>query len=250
MGEVMFKLTGNEMIEEIDNGLRPEIINSIKDKYPKQRQDSKAPTFLLTYQGTFHGLMNNLGLDKDSALKIESNYHELYKEADDWVAARLQQATIDGYVTGAFGLRLRTLLLLMNGPGKLGYKAAAEGRTAGNMMGQSYGLLNSRAANEFRERVWASPYIYDIFLCAQIHDSIYLFFKNTAGITKWVNDNLIDCMKWDGLVELQHPTVKLGANLDIYYPDWSKACTLPNYISIEQILERTVKHEEKLQKVP
>jgi DNA polymerase-1 len=214
-----------------------ESINSIAEKYPHLRQASKAPTFLLTYQGTFHGLMNNLGLDQASALIIEANYHELYKEADKWVDDRLQQACVDGYVTGAFGLRLRTPLLKLNGKGKLNYKAAQEGRTAGNMLGQSYGQLNSRAANEFRERVWASEYKYDIILCAQIHDAIYLIWRNTVGITKWVNDNLIDCMKWCELVELQHPTVKLGAALDIFYPDWSIKTTLSNNDSIQNIYE-------------
>ena len=212
-------------------------INSIKDRYPVLRQASKEPTFLLTYQGTFHGLMNSLGLDKAIAQTIEANYHELYRESDEWVAERLQQACLDGYVTGAFGLRLRTPLLKLNGKGKLNYKAAAEGRTAGNMLGQSYGMLNSRAANEFRERVWASPYKYDILLCAQIHDAIYLFWRNTAGITKWVNDNLIDCMKWCGLTELQHPKIKLGAELDIYYPDWSKPTTLKNNMTLTDILK-------------
>lgn len=214
-----------------------ESINSIADKYPHLRQASKAPTFLLTYQGTYHGLMNNLGIDQATALTIESNYHELYKEADKWIDDRLQQACIDGYVTGAFGLRLRTPLLKMNGTGKLGYKAAAEGRTAGNMLGQSYGQLNSRAANEFRERVWASEYKYDILLCALIHDAIYIIWRNTAGITKWVNDNLIACMQWCELVELQHPTVKLGAALDCYYPDWSKAITIKNGASIKDIYQ-------------
>jgi DNA polymerase-1 len=212
-------------------------INSIADKYPHLRQASKAPTFLLTYQGTYHGLMNNLGLDQTSALVIEANYHDLYKEADKWVNDRLQQACIDGYVTGAFGLRLRTPLLKMNGKGKLNYKAAAEGRTAGNMLGQSYGQLNSRAANEFRERIWASEHKYDILLCAQIHDAIYLIWKNTAGITKWINDNLIACMQWCGLVELQHPTVKLGAALDIFHPDWSKKTTLDNNANVKDIYE-------------
>jgi len=203
-------------------------INSIAKLYPKLRQRSKEPTFLLTYQGTKHGLMNSLGLGMEEAEKIETNYHELYKVSDQWVADRLQQACVDGYVTGAFGLRLRTPLLKMNGPGKLHYKAAAEGRTAGNMLGQSYGMLNSRAANEFRERVWASPYRYDILLCGQIHDAIYVIWRNTVAITHWVNENLIACMEWDGLVELRHPTVKVGAELDIYYPDWAHATTLKN----------------------
>lgn len=212
-------------------------INSIAEKYPNLRQSSKAPTFLLTYGGTYHGLMNTLGLDQTSALAIESNYHKLYKEADKWVEDKIQQACVDGYVTGAFGLRLRTPLLKMNGKGKLNYKAAAEGRTAGNMLGQSYCILNTRAANELRQRIWDSPYKYDILPVCQIHDSIYIMWRNTAGITKWVNDNLIDCMKWCNLVELQHPTVKLGAKLSICYPDWSKETTLKNNASIKDIYE-------------
>jgi DNA polymerase-1 len=211
-------------------------INSIKKLYPMLRQESKVPTFLLTYGGTHHGLMSNLGLDKAEAVSIEDNYHELYKVADQWVADRIQEGCVNGYVTGAFGLRLRTPLLLMNGKGKLGYKAAAEGRTAGNMLGQSYGMLNSRAANEFRERVWASEYKYDILLCGQIHDAIYLIWRNTLNITEWINNNLIDCMEWDGLVELHHPKVKVGAELDIFYPDWSKATTLKNGMTKQDIL--------------
>jgi DNA polymerase-1 len=220
-----------------DINLQVKSINSIKNKYPNLRQASKAPTFLLTYQGTYHGLMNNLGLDKIAARTIEKQYHDLYKESDDYIADKLQQACDDGYVTGAFGLRLRTPLLRMNGRGKLNYKAAAESRTAGNMLGQSYGMLNSRAANEFRERVWASEYKYDIFLCGQIHDACYVIWRNTAGITKWVNDNIISCMEWDGLVELQHPTVKVGAELDIFYPNWSKATTLKNGMSLKAIIK-------------
>ena len=111
------------------------------------------------------------------------------------------------------------------------------------MLGQSYGLLNSRAANEFRERVWESPYKYDIFLCGQIHDAIYLFCRNKAGVVKWVNDNLIACMKWCGLVELQHPKVKLGANLDLFYPSWAKATELPNDCSMQEIYEKCMPQE-------
>lgn len=212
-----------------------ESINSIKKLYPALRQRSKAPTFALTYQGTYHTLMNNLGLSGIEAMQIEKNYHELYKVSDDWVQTQLQQATKDGYVTGAFGLKLRTPLLKMNGPGKLHYRAAAEGRTAGNMLGQSYGMLNSRAANEFRERVWASKYRYDILPCAQIHDALYFMWRNTVGITKWINDNLIACMEWDGLVELRHPTIKVGAELDIFYPNWAEATTLKNGMSKQAI---------------
>jgi len=86
-------------------------INSIATRYPVLRQNSKAPTFLLTYGGTFHGLMNNVGLDKESAQAIELNYHELYKVSDDWVADKINKASSDGYITCAFGLRVRTPIL-------------------------------------------------------------------------------------------------------------------------------------------
>jgi DNA polymerase-1 len=218
-----------------DINLSVDSINSIETHYPELRQASKAPTFLLTYQGTYHGLMNNLGLDKDTAQSIEKNYHELYAEADNWVKDKIDKARIDGYVTGAFGLRLRTPLLKSNGKGKLGYKAAAESRTAGNMLGQSYGMLNSRAANEFRERVWNSKYRYDIFVCCQIHDATYIVWRNTLGITAWINKHIIECMQWCDLTELQHPIVKLGANLDIFYPNWAKSTSIPNYATTNEI---------------
>ena len=203
-------------------------INSIKNIYPEYRQKSKEPTFLLTYGGTYHGLMNSLGLNEVDAKRIETQYHELYFESDEWVADKLQTACANGYITGAFGLRLRTPLLHLNGKGKLNYKAASEGRTAGNMLGQSYGMLNSRAANEFRERIGKSEYKYDVFICGQIHDAIYVVWKNKLDIAKWVNDNIIASMQWCELKELQHPIVKLGAELDIFYPDWTSAFTIPN----------------------
>ena len=56
-----------------------EIINSIKSKYKSLRQKSKAPTFALTYSGTYRTLMVNCGFDESTARQIESKYHELYK---------------------------------------------------------------------------------------------------------------------------------------------------------------------------
>lgn len=55
----------------------------------------------------------------------------------------------------AFGLRVRTPLLkqVVFGARGMPYEAAAEGRTAGNALGQSYGLLNNRAAVAFMKRV-------------------------------------------------------------------------------------------------
>ncbi len=207
-------------------------INSIADKYPKYRQDSKAPTFLLTYGGTYHGLMNNVGLSKEDALAIEANYHDLYKESDDWVKARLDEATRTGYVTVAFGLRVRTPILgqtILNTK-ITPYEASAESRTAGNALGQSYGLLNNRAAIEFQERVLASEYAEDIRIIALIHDAIYLDFPATLGCTEWVNINLIECMEWQNLPEIDHPVVRLGGSLELF-PTWANSISIPNKAS-------------------
>jgi DNA polymerase-1 len=210
----------------------------IKEKEHKDlRQESKAPTFLLTYGGTYHGMMSNLGWDKEKSQRIEANYHELYKESDQYVHDKLVQASKDGYVEVAFGLRVRTPLLkqVVFGAPKMPFEAAAEGRTAGNALGQSYGLLNNRAANAFMERVRKSPYRLDIKLVALIHDAIYLMIRDCAEVVEWANDNLIAEMQWQELPELQHPTVKLGASMDIFWPTWASAITLPNNSTKETI---------------
>lgn len=181
--------------------------------------------------------MKNLGFDEATAKKIEANYHELYKVSDQWVQDRLDQASQDGYVTVAFGLRLRTPLLgkTYRNKSSTPYEAQAEGRTAGNALGQSYGLLTNRACNEFMQKVWQSRFRYDIRPVAQIHDAVYILIKDDIDVVEWVNRELIKSMEWQELPEIQHDTVKIGAALDIFYPTWAQECTLPNYASQKEI---------------
>lgn len=206
----------------------PISVNSIKKLYPALRQDSKGPTFALTYQGTWHTLVTNLGFEEEKAKAIEQGYHELYKVSDEYVQARLKQASIDGYVEVAFGLRVRTPLLkqVIFGSSNMPFAAAAEGRTAGNALGQSYGLLNNRAANAFLQKVWASPYRYDILPVALIHDAIYLLIRDRADVVEWANRELPKEMAWQELPEIQHPTVKINAALDLFWPNWGNPVTL------------------------
>jgi DNA polymerase-1 len=214
-------------------------INSIKSMYPDVRQHSKAPTFALTYQGTWHTLVNNIGMTAYDAKAVEANYHVMYAVSDQWVQTRLDQASKDGYVTVAFGLRVRTPILgqTIRGKKSTPYEAGAEGRTAGNAMGQSYGMLNNYAGIKFQERTIKSEYALEVRPMAHIHDAQYMLIKNNVGCVKWVNDNLIDCMAWQDLPELHHDTVKIGAELDIFYPDWSKSTTIPNHATKQEILD-------------
>lgn len=214
----------------------PKSVNSIAKTHKHLRQDSKTPTFALTYQGTYHTLMVNEGWDKEKAQRIEAKYHELYKVSDDYIQTRLEQATKDGFVEVAFGLRVRTPLLSQVVWGaRMPYEASAEGRTAGNAMGQSYGLLNNRAAVDFMRKVWASKHRLDIKPVGLIHDAIYILVRDDSAVMEWANRELIKSMQWQELPELQHPTVKLGAALDIFWPSWAKATTLPNNADRETI---------------
>lgn len=217
----------------------PTSVNTIKKKYPQLRQDSKAPTFLLTYGGTYHGMMNNLGWDEAKSKSIEKGYHDLYKVSDAYVQDKIKQASKDGYVEVAFGLRVRTPLLkqVVYGSSRMPYEASAEARTAGNALGQSYCLLNNRAANAFMQKVWESPYRLDIKPIALIHDAIYLIVKDDVDVVHWVNQELIEAMRWQELPEIQHPIVKIGAALDIFYPDWSNPITLENSINKETLID-------------
>ena len=208
----------------------PKSVNTIKKTHPELRQESKAPTFALTYQGTWRTLVANLGWSEEKSKAIEANYHKLYAVSDEYVRQRLEQASHDGYVAVAFGLRVRTPLLgqVVFGAAKMPSEAAAEGRTAGNALGQSYGLLNNRAAVEFWQKVWTSPYRYDILPVALIHDAIYMVIREDLQVVEFANCELIKSMQWQDLPEIQHPTVKLGAALDLFWPGWHNPVTLPN----------------------
>lgn len=214
-----------------------ESINSIATVYPDLRQESKAPTFALTYQGMWKTLMNNLGWSEEKAKRIENNFKDLYSESIAWVNDKLVQASEDGYITGAFGLRLRTPVLaksILNAK-STPYQASKEGRTAGNALGQSYGLLTNRAASEFMERVRNSRYRYDVRLSAMIHDAIYLMVRQDLDVITWVNKNLTECMAWQDLPELEHDQVKIHANLALFYPSWKYNIELPADASRETI---------------
>lgn len=196
--------------------------------------------FALTYGGTYKTLMDNCGFTEQQAKQIEANYHELYKQSDEWVKQKLKLCEQQGYIDVAFGLRIRTPILantVLN-TSKTSHIAQAEARSVGNAIsGQSYGLLTNRALNAVMEQVWQSEYKYDILPACTIHDAIYFIIKNDIAVVKYINDLLIKEMQWQELQEIQHDKVHLEAELDIYYPNWANPITLANNITEEQIIE-------------
>lgn len=214
-----------------------ESINSIQTKYKALRGESKAPTFLLTYGGTYMGLMKNCGFPEAKAKLTEKRYHDLYTVSDNWVQAKLDQAAKDGYVTAAFGLRVRTPLLyqVLRGTSKTPYEAEAEGRTAGNALGQSWCLLNNRAGSEFMNKVRKSEYRLDIRPSIHIHDAQYFMIRDNMDTVMYVNEHLVKAVQWQDHPDIAHPDVHLGGELSLFYPTWANEIEIPNYATPEQI---------------
>lgn len=228
-----------EQMPDIEDTL--ESINSLAEKispYAKLRQKSKTPTFALTYQGTYQTLMTNCGFSMEEALLVEARYHELYKVSDDWVAAKLNQACKTGFITAAFGLRVRTPLLeqVIRGTRKTPHEAEAEGRSAGNALGQSWCLLNNRAASEFLAKVRNSEYRHSIRPCAHIHDAQYYLIKDELSAVMYANEHLVKAVQWQEHPDIQHDEVKLGGELSMFWPTWANEITIPNGATGDEII--------------
>lgn len=228
---------GEEMPDIDPNSV--ESINSIEKLYKPFRQDSKAPTFALTYQGTHRTLMTNCGFSLEKSLSVEKRYNELYAVSVKWVSDKLDQAAKDGYVTVAFGLRVRTPLLhqVVRKTRKTPREADAEGRTAGNALGQSWCLLNSRAASEFMAKVRKSDHRLDIRPCAHIHDAQYFLIREDLDALEFTNEHLVKAVQWQDHDDIRHDTVHLGGELSIFYPTWCEETTIPNGAKKEEILD-------------
>lgn len=246
----MLKITGE--VEEISPVSPSEHnvarVNSIKKLYPHWRQESKAPTFALTYQGTYVTLMANCGFTSQLAKSIEASYHSLYHVSDKWVADKLEQACKDGYVTLAFGLRLRTPLLkqVVLGTSKTPYEAAAEGRTAGNALGQSYCMLNSRAGSEFMGKVRKSVHRLNIKPCSQIHDAGYFLIKDDMETLLYTNEHMVKAVSWQEDPAIQNEHIKMSGELSIFFPNWKEEMTIPKNATIADVQKAITKHLENL----
>ncbi len=223
-------------------------VNSISMNYKPLRQTSKAPTFALTYQGTYITLMTNCGFSEAVAKSIEKNYHKLYVVSDQWVADRIEEACKLGYMTIAFGLRLRTPLLkqVILGTSKTPYEAAAEGRTAGNALGQSWCMLNSRAGSEFLSKVRKEKYRLDIKPCAQIHDAGYFLIRDDMETLMYTNTHLSKAVSWQEDPAIQNEHISMSGKLAIFHPHWGAEFDIPNVTTEEEINDLIKEHLIKI----
>ena len=215
-----------------------ESINSIEDKYPELRQKSKGPTFALTYSGTWHTLVTNIGIEKKEAQLIERQYHDLYSVSDIFTQKNIDFAGKHGYMECAFGLRIKCPLLAttVHNTTLTPYAAVAEARSANNAVTQSWGMLINRALIATNNILEQSDMVYDIYPINTIHDAAYFLVKDDPMSVKFLNDTLIKEMQWNAHPSIFSNEVKMEANLEIG-KSWDKQFTLPNNASIEKIKE-------------
>ena len=176
---------------------------------------------------------------------VESKYRQMYAASIEYVERKLEQATHDGYITVAFGLRVRTPLLAQTvlGTNKTPKEAAAEGRTAGNAMGQSYCMLNSRAASAFMKKVRRSSHRLDIKPCAHIHDAQYYLVRDGAyDSLVYINTHLPKEVAWQDDPEIWHDEVKLSGSCEIFYPNWNHGFDIPNGADVPTIKTKIREH--------
>lgn len=212
-------------------------INSINYKHSALRQKSKQITFALQYAGTDYTLQKRSGFSEQEANRIYDRYNNLYKISIEWTNTKLKQAATDGYVTLAFGLRLRTPVLAqtIQNTSRTPHEASAEARTAGNALSQSYGMLTSRASVEFMQKVRGSSMALNIKPCLSIHDALYFIIKEDVDVLYFLNKHLSHAVNWNFDPYIYHAHLNLGGNTEIFYPSWSKNYTIENDISKEDI---------------
>ena len=227
-------------------GITDDNLNDIKELYPELRQESKAPTFALNYNGTYITLMNNCGFTETKARAIEAGHKTLYHVLHSWSADNKTTMVKQGYIECAFGLKVRTPLLAKSMLGDKSMLLESEFRGANNAKTQSWGLLTTRAGTEFKERLDVSDERFNVVSTNFIHDAFYGLVRKNINSIKWVNKHLIECMQWQDHPTIKSDEIKLTAELDIGN-GWDKMYTLKNNASdsdIQDILDKLDKSKE------
>jgi DNA polymerase-1 len=214
----------------------PKSINRIKEEADDLRSASKPVSFGKQYGAGAAKIAKTMGCSLERAREISDAYDELYKATIQYSRKNALFAKQNGYVTGAYGLKLRTPGIYSSDDGI----RSSEERSLNNMTVQSWGLLMNRAGILMQEAIERDGMTDSVILINQIHDALYLMIKDDPNVIKWVNDHLIKYMIED-FVEDQ--PIPLTAELDIGY-SWDTMITLPNGISTEKVKEHRKKLDE------
>ena len=224
-----------------------ESINSIPKLFKDVRRDGKPVTFLLAYGGTPYGLQTTCGFPEMVAHKVYGNFLEMNQVTIAWQEDKMYEACDKGYVTLAYGLRLRTpaLALCVFGSAYLPQDARQQAKTATNALCQSYSQITGRASIKVFDEINASKYRGRAFQLCDIYDCLILAVPNTVEAIVFFNEMLVRIMTDISEVpELAHDVVKLEAELEVCYPDWSNPIEIPNGATAKEI-KKIIKERHK-----
>jgi DNA polymerase-1 len=117
----------------------------------------------------------------------------------------------------------------------------------GNALGQSWGLLNNRASVEFMRKVREHPeFRLKIRQCAHIHDAQYFIIDEDMATLLFMNEHLVEAVKWQDDPLIWHPEVKLGGELSVFWPTWAEEMEIPNGADEDKIRQCVDKHMDNL----
>lgn len=122
--------------------------------------------------------------------------------------------------------------------------ASAEARTAGNALGQGWGVLNDRAMNEVIDNIDSLGLTEDILPINKIHDACYYLVRNDIDIILKLNELTTKAAKWQDHPVIAHNEVHLSGQLDLFYPDWAHPITLPEECTEEQLISLVKQTED------
>ena len=182
--------------------------------------------------------MRKFGFSEKKAKFIEESHKALYAAYYAYVATKLKEGAYDGFLTLAFGLRLRIPKLALGVKGGVPkYQVEQEERSAGNALFQSYGLITLKALAKIMDEVWLHPEYFDrIVPITTIYDSLYFEMDNDLDQLTWMNKVVVrNMLDITGVPELEHPKISLGADVEVLYPDWSSPIRIPNNATAEEL---------------
>lgn len=232
-----------DLLPEIDR-YSADDLNMIKNKYGEIRDDSKPVTFGKTYGGGDQFLVKK-GYSAERIKLINEGWNQMFSHSIIHERKMRKEAEEKGYFELLFGLKLRTPILASKRASESA--KAKEFRSAFNAHTQCFGMLTSRAAEEFLMRIRsASPEIQEgVYVSNIIHDDIIGYCKETPEVIDWVNKNLIECMEWQDDDYIRHDIVKMTSEVGIGF-NWKDRVDLKNNASIEDIKAALIEAREMI----
>lgn len=180
------------------------------------RQDSKAPSFKLSYGGFPDAHKGGVVTQELFDLYHYSLYPGVSSFREDYV---IPTAYSKGQIHLGLGFNIKS------------DNADKDQRTLNNACSQFWSILTAITINEIHRLIDEAGLQEEIQVTSSIYDSIYFIIKDDPEVIKWLNDRIVPIMEQD---YMEDQTIRNEARLEIG-PDWSELYELPENADIDTI---------------